>query len=262
MSVYFKENSEYLKASLESIWNKQTLKPTEIVLVMDGPLTEELNIVIDHYKSEMPLKTVMLEKNLGQGLALSKGIEACSNEIIARMDSDDISYPTRFDRQIEKILDGYDIVSCWSCFFENSIDNIIAIKKRPENHEEIVKLAKKRSPMLGAGSIFKKDAVLKAGNYHDFHQGEDYHLWVRMIMNGDKFYNIQEPLYYVRTSHDQIKRRGGIKYLKNELEMLFCFYKLGFYSFFDLIGNILTRSVIRVLPSTIRGIIMRKIWKS
>jgi hypothetical protein len=163
---------------------------------------------------------------------------------------------------MEKIKEGYDVVSCWSNFFENTPENSIAIKRRPEKHEEIVKLAKSRSPVLGAGSIYRKNAVLSAGNYRNFRLGEDYHLWVRMIMSGAKFYNIQEPLYYVRTSHSQIKRRGGLRYLKIELKMLFDFYKIGFYSLYDLTKNILIRSIVRIFPATIRSFVLKKIWQN
>jgi glycosyltransferase involved in cell wall biosynthesis len=262
ISVYYKEKPEYLKESLESIWDRQTLKPNEIVLVKDGPLTAELDAVIDVFMLKKPFKIICLKTNMGLGIALAQGVEVCSYDIIARMDSDDISYPDRFERQIEKIKEGYDIVSCWSNFFENTHENTIAIKRRPEKHEDIVNLAKTRSPVLHAGAIYRRNAVLSAGNYKNFRLVEDYHLWVRMIMNGAKFYNIQEPLYYVRTSHSQIKRRGGLRYLKIELKMLFDFYKIGFYSLYDLTKNILIRSIVRILPAFVRSFVLKKIWQN
>jgi glycosyltransferase involved in cell wall biosynthesis len=262
MPVYYKEKAENLKMALESIWDTQTVKPDEIIIVKDGPLTEALDTIIDIFKLKMPLRIIRLEKNAGQGIALAQGIEACTNEIVARMDSDDVSHPVRFEAQLEKIKEGYDVVSCWSSFFENTLENTIAIKRRPENHDDIVKLAKTRSPVLGAGVMCKRNAVLEAGNYTGLRLGEDYHLWVRMIINGARFYNIQEPLYYVRTSDEQIKRRGGFKYLKIEIKTLYSFYKLGFYSIFDLMKNILTRSVVRMLPNNVRSVVMKKIWQT
>jgi glycosyltransferase involved in cell wall biosynthesis len=262
MPVYHKEKVENLKMALESIWDTQTVKPNEIIIVKDGPLTEALDTIIDIFILKMPLRIIRLEKNVGQGIALARGIEACTNEIVARMDSDDVSHPARFEVQLEKIKEGYDVVSCWSSFFENTLENTIAIKRRPENHKDIVSLAKRRSPVLGAGVMYKKSAVLEAGNYQNIRQGEDYYLWICMIMKGAKFYNIQTPLYFIRTSKEQIERRGGIKYLKNEIKLCFSFYKMGFYSCFNLIENILIRSIVRIAPRSIRSLMMRKIWNS
>jgi glycosyltransferase involved in cell wall biosynthesis len=99
MSVYYKENPEYLQQALESIWDAQTLKPDEIVLVEDGPLTTELYSILTNWKNKLDkiLKRVPLEKNEGLTKALNMGIEHCSGEFIARMDSDDISCPNRFE---------------------------------------------------------------------------------------------------------------------------------------------------------------------
>jgi glycosyltransferase involved in cell wall biosynthesis len=263
ISIYFKENPEWLSLSLESIWDNQTIKPNEIIIVKDGLLTDELNAIIDVFALKAPVKIVVLEKNVGLGLALKAGIEACANDIIARMDSDDISKFDRFEKQLKKMQEGYDLVSCWSAFFETTIDNTFAIKKRPENHEEILKLAKRRSPVGHAMSMYKKDSVIKAGNYRDVgFSYEDYNLWVRMLHNNAKFYNIQEPLYYVRTSKEQMGRRGGYSYMVKEIGQFWFFYKLGFYSMSNFFENILTHSVIRIIPASVRKLFYNKLWQS
>lgn len=261
MSVYYKEKPEYLQQALKSIWDTQTLKPDEIVIVKDGPLTEELDSIISTFKQSAPVKIIQLEKNVGLGIALSIGIKECKNEYIARMDSDDICKPDRFEKQIKYLNEGYDVVSCWSDFFEGDINNIIATKKRPEYHKDIVKLSKRRSPVCHAATMYKKTAVLKAGNYIHFPFYEDYHLWIRMIMAGCRFYNIQESLLLVRSSYEQIGRRGGYSYLKTEIQAHYDFHKLGFLNIFELIRNISFRIIIRLNPIQVRKYLYLLIWK-
>lgn len=260
ISIYQNENPIWFKEALDSVFS-QTVRSSEIVLVEDGPLTPELYAIIDNYSQKYPIFTIIKnESNLGLGLALQKGVLACKNEIIARMDTDDIIPIDRFEKQLKIIEKGYDVVSCWSSLFLNNKDNIVAIKKRPEHNDDIVKLAHKRSPVCHAAVIMRKKAVLEAGNYKHRQYYEDYNLWVRMIMNGAKFYNIQETLYYVRTTDEQLKRRAGLSYLKNELRYLKEFYDIGFYSLHDLLRNSCIRIVARLIPNRLREHVFRIIW--
>ena len=163
MSIYSKENPLWFREALDSIF-AQTIQPAEIVLVEDGPLTPELYDVIDEYSKKYPIfNIVRSETNLGLGLALRNGVFACSNEIIALMDTDDIIPKHRFVTQLAKMEEGYDVVSCWSTLFLNTEDNVIAVKTRPEHHDDIVKLAHKRSPICHAAAFMRKSAVLSAG---------------------------------------------------------------------------------------------------
>lgn len=261
ISIYYKENPKWFREAMESVF-AQTVLPTEIVLIKDGPLTPELDSVLEEYIKKYPIfRIIQNEQNLGLGLSLRKGVEACSNEIIARMDTDDLMPTDRFEKQLVAIQSGYDVVSCWSQIFINNINNVIAIKRRPEKHGDIVRLAHKRSPVCHAATMYRKNAVLKAGNYENCPLNEDYHLWVRMIMTGSIFYNIQEVLYYVRTYQDQIGRRGGFRYLKTELKTFKEFYHLKFYSLTDVISNSIFRICVRLLPGNLRTVIIRKIWK-
>ena len=102
MSVYIKENPTFLKDAIESVQN-QTLKPSELVLVEDGPLTPELYQVLDQLEAEsdIPVKRYPLEQNQGLGLALRQGVLQCQYDIIARMDTDDIAVPDRFEKQVQ-----------------------------------------------------------------------------------------------------------------------------------------------------------------
>lgn len=260
ISIYHKEKPDWLREALDSVFN-QTIQPSEIVLVEDGPLTPELYNVIEEYSSRFPIfKIVKNDTNLGLGLALQKGVEACSYEIIARMDTDDVLPADRFEKQLAKINEGYDVVSCWSTLFIDNKENVVALKTRPEHHEDIVKLAHKRSPICHAAAFMRKSAVLKAGNYLHRQYYEDYNLWVRMILSDAKFYNVQESLYYVRTTNDQLNRRAGFGYLKNELNFLKEFYALGFYSKKDLFWNSLIRICARLMPNGLRNMAFKIIW--
>ena len=260
ISIYRKENPLWFRDALDSVF-AQTVQPDEIVLVEDGPLTQELYAIIKEYEEKYPIFTIVRnETNLGLGLALAKGVKVARNEILARMDTDDIMPIDRFEKQLAKIEEGFDVVSCMSMAFSGDVNNIIAIKKRPEVHDDIVKLAHRRSPVCHAACFMRKSAILKAGNYVHRQYYEDYNLWVRMIMSGAKFYNLQEVLYYVRTDERQIQRRGGYKYLKTELKYLKEFYDIGFYTLNDLIVNSLIRIVARLTPRGIRTKVFKVIW--
>ena len=260
ISVYKNEKSLCFREALDSVF-AQTVQPTEIVLVEDGPLTSDLYSVIDEYKEKYPIFNIVEnENNLGLGLALQKGVLACNNDIIARMDTDDVIPEDRFEKQLAKMEEGYDVVSCWSQLFVDNRDNVIAIKTRPEHHEDIVKLAHRRSPVCHAAAFMRKSAVLKAGNYQHRQYYEDYNLWVRMIQNGARFYNVQEVLYEIRTTEEQLNRRGGWTYLKRELKYLREFYDMGFYSWKDLIINSNIRIAARLMPQWLRGFVFKMIW--
>ena len=260
MSLYQKENPAWLREALDSVF-AQTIQPDEIVLVKDGPLTDELESVLREFELKHPIFNIVEnETNLGLGLALQKGVLACKNEIIARMDTDDIIPPVRFEKQLPKIKEGYDVVSCWSQLFVGERSNVIAVKTRPEKHDDIVKLAHKRSPVCHAAVFMRKSAVLKAGNYQHRQYYEDYNLWVRMIQTGAKFYNVQEVLYEIRTTEFQLNRRGGWSYLKRELKYLREFYDMGFYTWYDLLINSNIRIVARLIPKKMRSIMFKRIW--
>lgn len=214
MSVYYKENPDFLKDSINSMVN-QSIRTNDFVLVCDGELTNELNEVIENFQKEYPdiFNVIRLPENIGLGNALNIGLINCKNSLVARMDSDDISYTNRCEMQL-KYFDNQkvDIVSGFVEEFSNDIHNIKAIKRVPETQEHILKFFKQRNPFNHPCVMYKKEAVLKAGNYKDFYLYEDYYLWVRMLQNGAVGYNIQMPILYMRSGSEMYSRRGGYKY--------------------------------------------------
>lgn len=257
MSVYIKEKPKYLEKSLESIF-EQKLKANEVVLVKDGPLTDELESIISKFeKSEKTLKIISLEKNMGLGEALRIGIENCSYELIARMDTDDICKKNRFEEQINcfKKNPELDMIGSWTDEFQE-IDGEIKVKsirKTPEKEVEIIKKLKRSNAFNHPTIMYKKSAVIRAGNYsEEFNCLEDYYLWVRMAVNNSKFYNIQKSLIYFRVTIETAKRRGGLKMLQNDIRLHRKFEKIGFINKFQKYSNILIWGLYRIIPAEFR----------
>ena len=222
MSVYKKENAEYFKQAMDSVIN-QTLAPEQIVLVRDGEVPELLQQTIDEYLQKYPelFTYVPLEQNGGLGNALNFGLNYCRNELVARMDTDDICTPDRFEKQIAvfKVNPEIDIVGGNIAEFSESIEKIIDYRVVPQKHNDIIKMLKTRSPFNHVTVMFKKESVLKAGNYQHFHFVEDWYLWIRMYLSGCKFANLDENLCFVRVT-DMSDRRGGYKYYKSLKNLL------------------------------------------
>ena len=256
MSVYKNEKASYLEESIKSILN-QTVMPSEIVLVKDGEVTDEIQKLIDTYQRTYKelFKIVDMKENKGLGIALQLGIKECKYDIIARMDTDDIAVKDRFEKQIKVLRENsdIDIVGSYINEFEGNIQNIVAIRKVPNNSQDIEEYAKNRNPFNHMTVMFRKDAVLSAGNYKHFLWNEDYYLWVRMIMNGSKGYNIPSQLVYVRAGKDMFKRRGGIRYALVDIKLQKEFKKLGFITNLQFIKNSIIRSSIRIIPNSLRG---------
>lgn len=260
-SLYYKESPFALRESLDSIF-AQTLMPNEVVIVKDGPLTEELEKVLEDYAGRYDIiKIVPLEKNVGLGAALNEGMKHCSYELIARMDTDDIAKENRFEEQIKvfKEKPESDVVGAWIDEFEGDISNVTSIRKLPENHDEIFMHGRDRCPINHPVVMFKKSAVISAGGYIHFYLFEDYYLWVRMLVNNAKFYNIQKSLLYFRLSPDMFQRRGGLKYAHSEAKFERAMYDLGYISFFRMSYNIIVRFIVRIMPNGLREWVYKNI---
>lgn len=264
MSVYSKERSEYLIEAVESVFN-QSLQPDELILVEDGPLNNDLYTALDSLCSKFSkIKRISLEINSGLGTALNEGLTHCSNELVARMDSDDICYPTRFEKQLSFMMQNPDIDVCssWIQEFEGDITNTKAIKKVPATHEEISEYAKLRNPLNHPSVVFRKKAVLDVGGYKPFLLFEDYYLWVRMMVNGCKLANVQECLVYFRVSSEMYKRRGGFKYARVSAKFQWILYKLKVISATTAIKSSILRGLIYTLPNSLRSLFYTKILRS
>lgn len=263
LSLYIKEQPAYFIQCMESLFS-QTLLPDEVVLVKDGPLTAELDAIIADYAARnTPLKVVPLSRNQGLGNALNEGLKHCSYDLVARMDTDDIAKPQRFRKQMEMFEKNpeLDVCGTWIDEFEENTDRVVSVHRLPENHEEIVEYARKRNPINHPVVMFRKSAVQAAGGYLHFPLFEDYYLWVRMLMNGAKFYNIQESLLYFRFSSAMFKRRGGWKYAVDECRFQKLLWKKGFLSGSMFVKNVVTRIIVRLMPNSLRTWIYKKLLR-
>ena len=263
MSIYYKENPNYFRKSIISML-EQTIKPDEIVIVKDGQLTPELEVAIQKFKDEPIIKIISLPQNKGLGEALNIGMQYCNNEIIARMDTDDISRKDRCEKQLTMFLenDALSIVSSSVAEFDEDPNIINAIKKLPINHKDIVKYAKKRNPFNHPAVMYKKSEVEKVGGYKRFNLFEDYYLWARMIQNGAVCANIEEPLLCMRANQSLFKRRGGWIYFKNIFQFKYHLKKIGFYTGKDFLVSALTHGLVALLPNKIRILIYKKFLRS
>ena len=251
MSVYYKEQPASFNDSLKSLV-QQTLLPAEIVVVKDGPLTLELDSVLEEYVSQYPalFKIVSLDANVGLGRALNIGLQHCTYDIVARMDSDDICYPNRFEKQIDYLEKHNDVVLVGSYLmeFDKDPNDLNVIKRAPLTQESIRQYAKKRSPFNHPSVIFCKKTVIDSGGYKDMPLLEDYYLWMRILKKNYKVANIAEPLLYFRVGNDMIGRRHGWHYLKKEKHFYQTCYNEGLINRKDYIAAIFMRLPLRLLP--------------
>ena len=219
MSVYKNDSPVYFDRALESITDQQTIKPDEIVLVVDGPVPEETNGIIEKYSKKYNLKAIRLETNAGLGNALKIATESCSNELIARMDSDDVASADRFEQQLLFFAENpnVDIVGGDISEFVNDETNIVSYRVLPTSDKELKRFLKKRCPFNHMTVMFKRTSVFNAGGYLDLHYNEDYYLWVRMFLNDSCFANTGSILVNVRVGENMYRRRGGKEYYRSEV---------------------------------------------
>ena len=261
MPIYYKENPDYFKVAIDSIIN-QTLKPDEIVIVEDGKLTDELDKIIKFYKTQFPdlFNIVSLDNNVGQGEARNAGLKACKYNYVALMDSDDISAPDRFEKQINYLKEHpqVDVIGSNITEFEETPEHIISKKVVPLSHDEIFQFGKWRSPMDNMTVVYKKDKVLKAGGYNTFNFGEDYYLFSKMLMNGAKFYNLEECLVNARAGSRMLAKRVGAKRILQEIQLFWKFYRMGYLNVFELSRNVSLKFLLRIIPAVLRTWIYMK----
>lgn len=264
MSVYHKEKPEYLEQAIASI-QAQTLPTDDFVLVCDGPLNAVLDTVIAKKQQEMgeTLNVVRLAKNGGLGNALNEGIKHCKNELVARMDSDDIAYQDRCEKQIAVFYAHPEVSVCSGIVeeFTSTPDVVDAKRVPPEAHEEIVEVAKKRNPFNHPCVMYKKSAVEAVGSYQDFYLLEDYYLWLRMLMAGYQGYNIQEPLLHMRAGSDMYLRRAGWKYAKTQTRLFKFMKSQGFIDEGQYIKSCVIRSGSALAPNWLRKLMFEKVLR-
>lgn len=260
LSVYRKEKATFLRQALTSVYHEQTLKPNQIVVVKDGLLTNELEKVIAEWQSLLGeiLTVVSLPNNLGLGAALNKGLAHCKYELVARMDADDISMPSRFQKQVAFMQENPHITACSAQIEEWNVELTRKLDQRilPTDPIAVAHFAKRRSPLSHPVSIFRKSIILKVGGYPPLRKAQDFALWSLLLVKGYNLANLSETLLKMRTGNVLLERRGW-SYFKRELQLLQFQREIGFLSTFDYITNAALRAALRLPPNFIKNLVYR-----
>ena len=260
MCVYGRDNPAWFKTAVDSILN-QTVPPSEVVLVVDGPVPDELDAVINEYAATPVFNVIRFAENQGHGNARRAGLAACTNEYVALMDADDISAPDRFEKQLALLLadDALDIVGGNITEFMDTPDNVVAKREVASTDSEIKQYMKKRCPMNQMTVMFKKTSVDSVGGYIDWFCDEDYYLWLRMALADMKFANTPDVLVNVRVGREMYRRRGGWKYFSSEAKLQRYMRKNGLIGLGTYLSNVAKRFIVQVLlPNRLRGWVFKK----
>lgn len=264
MSVYKNDNPEHFLQALDSII-RQTIPPTEIILVVDGPVPKSIDTVITKMKEKFNnFETIRLVENKGHAVARQTGIDATHYELVGLMDSDDISVYDRFEKQLEIFQknQNLDVLGGQIQEFIDSTENIVGIRKVPVDHSEIKKFLKRRCPFNQMTVMMKKSSMLKAGGYIDWYCEEDYYLWLRMFKEGCLFQNLPDNLVYVRVGKEMYQRRGGFKYFRSEAKLQKYMWKQKIITLPQYMLNVSIRFFVQLLlPYYIRGIVFQELFR-
>lgn len=238
MSLYKKEKPEYLKLAIESML-QQTVFPDEIVIVKDGSLTKELDEVVNQYKEMYPtlFNVVVSDKNIGLGKALNLGLKNCRNELVARMDTDDISKFDRCEKQLKEFEynSKLDLLGSSVDEFYDTPNKVVSRRIVPIAHKDIYEFAKRRSAFNHPTVMYKKSKVLAVGGYGDLRRNQDVDLFGRMLFSGCIAGNLGESLLYFRSNDDLAKRRKSWENTKSYITTIKKFWKMGYASLGDYI---------------------------
>lgn len=266
MSVYSGENYKFFEEALDSILVNQTLKPNELVLIVDGPIGQELEDVIEKYKEKYKriLKVYRMTENSGLGKALNYGLDKCKYDLIARADSDDINVPERFEIQINKFIsdNSIEVLGSFIDEFNDDYKSPINIKRMPINNEEIYKMIKMRNPINHMSVMFKKETIRMAGEYKHLPYMEDYYLWVRVLINGGKFENIDKYLVHARVGNGMLKRRSNRELIKSWKYLNDYMKKSRVINIIEYFRNLIIRYTFVYMPLSLKKIIYKLILRN
>lgn len=263
-SVYAKEKVDYLRLSIDSILN-QSIKTDDFVIVKDGPLNKELDNILKEYQQQYEcIRIVELKKNVGLGCALNEGIKYCKNDLVARMDTDDIAEYDRCELQLREFeLDNdLDIIGSWMYEFYDDPDKIISIKKVPLTYYEIYQYGKRRNPFNHPTVMFKKSTIIKYGGYSEMRQGQDHELFTRLLLLGCKGKNIDKCLIKFRSDINMYKRRKSWNSIKSYFKVVWKRYKEGYSNISDVCFVAITQLGLIIIPISMGKFIYRKFFRS
>ena len=248
MSCYKNDNSNHLNTAIESIFNSSVL-PDQFVIVIDGPISIEIELVLESCVKKFPvIELQKLTENHGLGYALNFGLDKCKNNLVARMDSDDINCYYRFEKLLKEFRINNDLVVCGT-FIEEFIDGSSKklIRRVPLLKKDIFARGKYRNPLNHVSVMFNKSKIIEVGSYESVPFFEDYYLWIKLLMNDCEIKSINYIGVNVRAGNDMVSRRSGFNFIKNEFNFLIKSYRLSYINILTLFVNLIIRIPIRLL---------------
>lgn len=263
LTVYKSDNPEYFKLSLKSML-EQTVKSNDIVIVKDGPVPDSIQTVIDEFSVDNPaIHPLQLKKNVGLGCALNEGLKVCQNELIARMDSDDISLPKRCEKQLALFSADpeLDVVGCPVKEFVGTPDNIVGKRDVPLDNEAIHKYNRRRDPFNHPTVMYRKSKVFKYGPYGNYKKNQDTDLWIKLLSNGCKAANCADYLLMFRFDERTYKKRKSWVNTKLLIEIRKKAWKSGYCSFLDYLFVTCAQLGIYILPEGFQKFVYSKILR-
>jgi glycosyltransferase involved in cell wall biosynthesis len=254
LSVWAGDRPDYLRQAFISSVHEQTRRPDDVVVVQDGPVPAELSDTIADLtaSSPVPVTHVVIEQNRGLGPALDRGLAACLHDVVARMDADDVSVPTRFEVQLPLLEAGADIVGSSLMEFIDDIDHVVLTRVPPMGPMWIRSAARFRDPFNHPTVVYRRARVQEVGGYQSLHLMEDYLLFARMLQAGAEPANVAEPLVYYRVGAGAYERRGGWGLLRSELALQKRFHELGITTRAEYVRNVIIRGGYRLVPEPVR----------
>lgn len=259
MSIYLNTNADYFHRAMKSVWDDQILKPAEIVVVLDGPIKVSVQQVVLFWKQKLGSKFIelVIPQNSGLSNALNVGLTKCSYDIVARMDDDDISLPSRFLKQYIYMIQHEDLAVLGGQIQERNDDltEILSNKVLPLSGEEIINFSKWRCPLNHPTVFFRKKIIQNIGGYPNIYP-EDFPLWGKLIKFGYKIENLPDILLVMRQEEASLSRRG-YKFFKGEVKGLRYLYEIGQISSLQLIIGVTIRFLIRLSPRCVKQMINR-----
>ncbi|GAA2615803.1 glycosyltransferase [Actinomadura fulvescens] len=259
MTVYGGDREEYVRAAFRSAVDAQELRPGQVVLVQDGPVSPDLAVCLKELVATSPVEVTFLhlEANRGLGPALDAGLQASRYDIVARMDADDVAMPHRFRLQVPLVQAGADLVGAGLLEFGADIDDVVGQRTPPSDPLDIARYSRLHDPFNHPTVVYRRSAVLAVGGYGDLPLMEDYWLFVRMIANGARVVNVAEPLVYYRVGAGAYERRGGRDLLRSELRLQREMRREGFLTRTQYWRNVVIRGGYRLVPTAIRRPVYR-----
>lgn len=265
MSVHINENAEHFAASIQSLLD-QTVVTNDFVIVCDGPLSKELNKVLEEYDSRYPglFHIVRLTENVGVGLAAKAGLAVCRNDLIAKMDSDDISLPDRCRMQLSRFSENPDLALIGGVIeeFDNRTGKVFAVRTVPEENSAIRTYARRRSPFNNVTVMYRKSAAEAAGGYRDLRRGEDYDLYLRMLIDGCYAQNLPQTLVRVRVDSDTHRRRASWSAMKGCAGIWWHAYRVGYSSLADLLICLCGQMFLVICPGRVQQMLYKRFLRT